>query len=262
MAHLTRRSLLRSAALVPLAAACARRISANRSVAVSAAVDGDLTVPLATAPELAKAGGAVIVRPAGSVSAYLVAFTGQGYVALQAECPHAACDVAWVQEDRQVECPCHGSRFAGDGTLLNPPARTDLRAYPADVDVGGDVIVHLFAGDGVFPGRVQNGQYSFAIALLPALATVGGSIVGQPDGFPGPLAVSRTAVDTVSAVSAVCTHAACTVLPGGPGYACPCHGSTFKLDGSLVQGPAGTGLPHYPVTFDGITVTISTSTED
>ena len=121
------------------------------------------------------------------------------------------------------------------------------------------MIVHLFAGDGVFPGRVQNGQYSFAIALLPALGVVGGSIVGHPDGFPEPLAVSRTAVDAVTAVSAVCTHAACTVLPGGPGYACPCHGSKFNVDGAVVQGPASAGLPRYDATFDGVTVTIPTA---
>jgi cytochrome b6-f complex iron-sulfur subunit len=259
MAEITRRSLLRSAMLVPLATACARRIPTNREVAVGAAADGNVTLPLASAPELAQAGGAVIVRPGASQTAYLVAFTGEGYLALQAECPHARCPVAWVPEDRQAECPCHGSRFAGDGTVLHPPAVADLRAYPADLDGAGNLVVHLFAGDGTFPGHVQNGQYSFPIAAFPVLAKVGGVVVGQPDGFPGPLAVSRLAPDTVAAVTALCTHQGCTILPGGPGYACPCHGSTYKLDGSLVQGPATTGLPLYPTTFDGVTVTVSTT---
>ena len=259
MAHFTRRSVLRTAALVPLATACARRISTNRSVAVGAAVDGDVTVPLANVPELARPGGAVIVRPAGATSGYLVAFTGQGYLAMRAECPHAGCDVAWVPEDREAECPCHGSRFAGDGTVLNPPATTNLTVFPAETDAGGNVLVHLFAGDGVFPGRVENGQFTFAIAGFPALAKVGGAVVGRPTGFPSPLAVSRAAADSVIAVSATCTHLACTVLPGGPGFACPCHGSTFLLDGTFVQGPAGGGLLRYPATFDGVTVTISTT---
>jgi cytochrome b6-f complex iron-sulfur subunit len=259
MAHFTRRSVLRTAALVPLATACARRISTNRSVAVGAAVDGDVTVPLADAPELARAGGAVVVRPAGSSSSYLVAFTGNGYLAMRAECPHAGCEVAWAAEDRQAECPCHGSRFAGDGTVLSPPATTSLTAYPVETDGGGNIVVHLFAGDGVFPGRVQNGQFTFAVAVFPALARVGGAVVGQPTGFPGPLAVSRIAADTFAAVSAVCSHQGCTVLPGGPGYACPCHGSTFDLNGGLMQGPAGTGLLRYGVTFDGVNVTVSTT---
>ncbi|HET7785882.1 MAG TPA: Rieske (2Fe-2S) protein [Myxococcales bacterium] len=262
MAPFTRRSVLRSAALVPLATACARRVSTNRSVAVGAPVDGDVTVPLASAPELARPGGAVVVRPAGSSSGYLVAFTGQGYLAMRAQCPHAGCDVAWVPEDREAECPCHGSRFAGDGTVLNPPATTNLTAYPAETDGGGNVVVHLFAGDGVFPGRVQNGQFTFAVAGFPALARVGGAVVGQPSGFPGPLAVSRIALagaDAFSAVSAVCPHQGCTVLPGGPGYACPCHGSTFDLNGGFVQGPAGAGLLRYPVVFDGVNLIVSTT---
>lgn len=259
MANFTRRSVLRTAALVPLATACARRISTNRVVAVGAPLDGDVTVPLANAPELARPGGAVIVRPAGSSNGYLVAFTGQGYLAMRAECPHAGCDVAWVPEDREAECPCHGSRFAGDGTVINPPATTNLTAFPTEMDAGGNLVVHLFAGDGVFPGRVQNGQYTFAIAALPALAAVGGVVVGRPTGFPSPLAVSRTAVDSVSAVSAICPHLACTVLPGGPGLACPCHGSTFLRDGTFVQGPAGAGLLRYAATFDGATVTIPTT---
>ncbi len=260
MAQFTRRSVLRTAALVPLATACARRISTNRSVAVGEAVDGDVTVPLGNAPELGKPGGAVIVRPAGSTTGYLVAFTGQGYLAMRAECPHAGCDVAWVPEDREAECPCHGSRFAGDGTVLNPPAITNLTVFPAETDAGGNVVVHLFAGDGVFPGRVQNGQFTFAIAGFPVLSRVGGAVVGQPTGFPGPVAVSRIAADAFAAVSAVCSHLGCTVLPGGPGYACPCHGSTFGLDGTLMQGPAGTGLLRHPVTFDGVNLTVSTAT--
>jgi Rieske Fe-S protein len=259
MANFTRRSVLRTAALVPLATACARRISTDRSVAVGAAVDGDVTVPLANAPELARPGGAVIVRPAGSSASYLVAFTGQGYLAMRAECPHAGCEVAWVAEDREAECPCHGSRFAGDGTVISPPAITSLAAFPAETDAAGNVVVHLFAGDGVFPGRVQNGQFTFAVARFPVLARVGGAVVGQPTGFPGPLAVSRIALDAFAAVSAVCTHLGCTVLPGGPGYACPCHGSTFELNGTFVQGPAGTGLLRYPATFDGVNVTVSTT---
>lgn len=260
MAHFTRRSVLRSAALVPLATACARRVATNPSVAVGAAVDGDLTVPFSAAPELARAGGAVIVHPAGFRGAFLVASTGQGYLALDAQCPHAGCEVAWVAEDREAECPCHGSRFAGDGTLLSPPANTGLTAYPCEADGQGNVIVHLLAGDGVFPGRVQNGEYSFAIAGFPALATVGGAVVGQPSGFPGPLAVARTAPDAVTAVSALCTHLQCKVVPARPGYVCPCHNSTFELDGTFVQGPAGVGLLRYPVTFfDGVTVTVSTT---
>ncbi|WP_425307463.1 FAD-dependent oxidoreductase [Ammonicoccus fulvus] len=41
-------------------------------------------------------------------------------------------------------------------------------------------------------------------------------------------------------VSAVCTHAGCIVLwdADEQGWACPCHGSTFAVDGAVTNGPA------------------------
>lgn len=44
------------------------------------------------------------------------------------------------------------------------------------------------------------------------------------------------------AMSAVCTHLGCVVAPSATGFDCPCHGSKFGKDGSLVQGPAGSPL--------------------
>jgi Rieske Fe-S protein len=266
MADVSRRSMIRTAALVPLAMriGCARRISPDRSLPVGPALDGDVTIPLSQAAELSKTGGAIVARPAGDRSAYLVANIGQGYIALGAICPHEGCDVAWVPEDRQVECPCHGSRFATDGTVLNPPAQTDLATYPAEADGQGNVVVHLYAGTGALKDlRVTNGQFSFALADFPALANVGGIVAGRPAGFPSPLLLTRltsdTGPDAIGAIDAICTHLGCTVLPGAAALDCPCHGSVFDLDGSFISGPAGTGLLRYVVAFDGNTVTVSTT---
>ncbi|HSK15037.1 MAG TPA: FAD-dependent oxidoreductase [Gaiellaceae bacterium] len=59
--------------------------------------------------------------------------TGKLHV-LSARCPHLGCLVGWSSADRTWECPCHGSRFAADGTLLQGPATRDLgrRSLPAD----------------------------------------------------------------------------------------------------------------------------------
>ncbi len=35
-----------------------------------------------------------------------------------------------------------------------------------------------------------------------------------------------------------CTHLGCLVEEDGEGFACPCHGSRFDRDGSVLQGPA------------------------
>ena len=40
------------------------------------------------------------------------------------------------------------------------------------------------------------------------------------------------------ALSLVCPHLGCILTSENEGYACPCHGSRFTLDGSLLNGPA------------------------
>lgn len=46
------------------------------------------------------------------------------------------------------------------------------------------------------------------------------------------------------AISSVCTHLGCVVAhTEGEGFACPCHGSRFSTDGSVVGGPAPAALP-------------------
>jgi Rieske Fe-S protein len=46
--------------------------------------------------------------------------------AVSATCPHRGCVVAFNETERTWECPCHGSRFAADGSLLNGPANQPL----------------------------------------------------------------------------------------------------------------------------------------
>jgi cytochrome b6-f complex iron-sulfur subunit len=41
-----------------------------------------------------------------------------------------------------------------------------------------------------------------------------------------------------TALSLICPHLGCTLALTPGGFACPCHGSRFKLDGSVQNGPA------------------------
>jgi cytochrome b6-f complex iron-sulfur subunit len=45
-----------------------------------------------------------------------------------------------------------------------------------------------------------------------------------------------------SALSLVCTHLGCTVEQNLDGFACPCHGSHFDLEGKVLHGPAAQPL--------------------
>ena len=58
-------------------------------------------------------------------------------------------------------------------------------------------------------------------------------------------AVYKDAQGGLHAVSAICTHQGCTVEfnPADTTWDCPCHGSRFTTDGTVIQGPANKALP-------------------
>jgi cytochrome b6-f complex iron-sulfur subunit len=47
--------------------------------------------------------------------------------------------------------------------------------------------------------------------------------------------------------TAICTHLGCTVNAVETGFKCPCHGSTYDLDGRNTGGPAPLPLNYYKV---------------
>ena len=59
------------------------------------------------------------------------------------------------------------------------------------------------------------------------------------------VAVYRDAHGTLSMVSAACTHMDCEVHfnAAETTWDCPCHGSRFRVDGSIIAGPAERALP-------------------
>ena len=41
-------------------------------------------------------------------------------------CPHLGCQLEWNPDEKSWDCPCHGSRFAYDGSLIDNPAQEPL----------------------------------------------------------------------------------------------------------------------------------------
>jgi cytochrome b6-f complex iron-sulfur subunit len=53
----------------------------------------------------------------------------EGLVALYKVCVHLGCLYAWVDSTVRFECPCHGSKYQGDGTYIEGPAPRDLDRF-------------------------------------------------------------------------------------------------------------------------------------
>lgn len=67
--------------------------------------------------------------------------TGAPFV-LSATCTHLGCTVQWNAQAGEFQCPCHGGRFAPDGTVLGGPPPKPLRRLEASVR-DGQVVADL-----------------------------------------------------------------------------------------------------------------------
>jgi Rieske Fe-S protein len=108
----------------------------------------------------------------------------------------------------------------------------------------------------VMEGVAGSSSVTVAIDANSPLATVGNAALVQASG--NYFLVARTAQNTFVALTAICTHQTCTITGyGNQTYVCPCHGSTFDLNGRVLGGPAPAALHQYSTQFAGGVLTIS-----
>jgi glycine/D-amino acid oxidase-like deaminating enzyme/nitrite reductase/ring-hydroxylating ferredoxin subunit len=74
--------------------------------------------------ELAPGEGAVVRHDRDTVAGYRD--EDGRLMAVSPTCTHLWCRVDWNDAERSWDCPCHGSRFSPDGTVIEGPAVTDL----------------------------------------------------------------------------------------------------------------------------------------
>ncbi len=93
-------------------------------------------------------------------------------------------------------------------------------------------------------------------APVPAVATTGEVPVGSGI-VVGDVVLTQPTPGTFRGFSSVCTHAGCTVSEVvGASINCPCHGSSFNLDGSVAKGPAKQPLETKLIAVQGDSITI------
>lgn len=93
----------------------------------------DLTHP--SNAQLANVDGA---RPVNAGSERLIvirtAATPPAFAVLTRVCTHQGCIVGWNASAKELVCPCHGSRFAADGSVTREPATRALTRYSSTFD--------------------------------------------------------------------------------------------------------------------------------
>ena len=95
-------------------------------------------------PQLEQPGGYLRIRPAGEATTLLVLHLEDSrYAVVSSICTHLQCTVN--VEGARLVCPCHGSTYDREGTLLRGPAMRPLRRYPARLSAEGELVIELGA---------------------------------------------------------------------------------------------------------------------
>ena len=131
----------------------------------------------------------------------------------------------------------------------------DRRAFVASCAMLSAAFLAGCASMVTHPVPVAAGRIQLSLTQYPELSKPDGAVKLQPAGQEDPIYVLAKGSDFV-AVSPICTHRGCTVDVHGERLVCPCHGSTYDREGTVLKGPAQRALTRYAVTRSADTLTI------
>lgn len=138
-----------------------------------------------------------------------------------------------------------------------------IRTCQAISLAGTGIILHACGGGGnpaapsspapplaVVGGSFANGIVSVSVGSGSPLVAVGSAALVQSPG--GNFLVARTGEAAFTALTATCTHEACTITGRqNDSFVCPCHGSRFSNAGAVLNGPATRSLPQFATQVSG-----------
>jgi cytochrome b6-f complex iron-sulfur subunit len=90
--------------------------------------------------------------------------TDAGLLAISSTCTHLSCLVEWDALGGQYVCPCHGSRFAGNGRYLEGPASRSLDRYVIRLVKDGQPLVETdLSGVPLLPPKEATGDVRVSV---------------------------------------------------------------------------------------------------
>lgn len=143
-------------------------------------------------------------------------------------------------------------RRALAGTVAVAAGTPLLAACGGSVSGSGSATDGSSSGSGSSDPTTDGGSSAGALATT-ADVPVGGCFVVES----AKVVLTQPTKGDFKAFSSTCTHQGCQVTSSSDGeIPCPCHGSTFSIeDGSVINGPATTGLAAVDITVDGDSIT-------
>ena len=137
-ARTSRRDILRLGAAAAAAACGGCAIFGSRKADVTAEPrQGVVRLTQAQSAALLASEGTLLVKPEGIHDKILVVhLMDHDLYAVSAICTHMGCTVDYKKETGQIDCPCHGSQYALDGSVLRGPAKQPLKRYDVTTENG------------------------------------------------------------------------------------------------------------------------------